>query len=328
MKQAHFKQYLSHSYQLRVTRDDGEDIIEGRLFPSGGGSPVSIVNGIPRFVELANYADNFGLQWNTFRSTQLDSYSGKPLTFNRFWNNTKWKPRDLYGKTVLEAGSGAGRFTEILLEAGAKVVSFDYSNAVNANWENNREKGDLFLFQGNIFDLPLEDGQFDYVFCYGVLQHVPDPENAYQIIFSKLKPGGRISIDYYLKTRKLSAYNQPKYFWRRWTKTMEPEKLLRIIRGYMPYWLPIDSLIRSIPKFGPAIVALLHIPCWNYIRQGFSYKERLEWAIMDTFDALGASYDIPKTLDEVKEMVDSLEIDKADIFYGSNGVVANLTKGL
>lgn len=326
MKQIHFDSYLSHSYRLRVNKLEEEEIIDGELLSIEGEKCVPISDGIPRFVEKSNYADNFGLQWNEFRSTQLDSQNGKPLSFNRFWNNTKWKPGDLYGKTILEAGSGAGRFTEILLDAGARVISFDYSNAVDANWRNNRGKGDLFLFQGDIIDLPLKGEQFDYVFCYGVLQHIPNPDEAYRILFGKLQSRGKISIDYYLKTRKLSPYNQPKYFWRRWSTDMDPKKLLRIIRAYMPYWLPIDTIIRMIPKVGPWIVALLHVPCWNYIRQGFSYRERLEWAIMDTFDALGAKYDIPKTIEEVESMVESTENAELEVFYGSNGVVANVIK--
>ena len=47
-----------------------------------------IQKGIPRFVPESNYADSFGLQWNKFRKTQLDSYSGQPISADRFWNAT------------------------------------------------------------------------------------------------------------------------------------------------------------------------------------------------------------------------------------------------
>src|SRR6187397_1731582 len=40
------------------------------------------------------------------------------------------------GRVVLEAGCGAGRFTELLLAGGARVVAFDLSRAVEANREN------------------------------------------------------------------------------------------------------------------------------------------------------------------------------------------------
>jgi SAM-dependent methyltransferase len=291
-----------------------------------GAKIVPIKNGIPRFVPDDAYATNFGIQWNKFRMTQLDSHTKMPLTFNRFWNNTKWKPRELFGKKVLEVGSGAGRFTEVLLDAGADVVSFDLSSAVDANFLSNSKNGSLLLMQGSLYDLPLKNEFFDFVFCYGVLQHTPKPDDAFEIIFRKLKPGGRISIDWYLKTNKWEPWNQPKYFWRPLTTQMKPDKLLRIISAYIPFWLPLDTFVKKIPRVGNRLSALTHIPCWNYHYLPIPYSEKKEWAIMDTFDALGAAYDFPKTLAEMKQMVDRPDAEEIDVFYGSNGVVANLKK--
>ena len=48
---------------------------------------------------------------------------------------------------------------------------------------------------------------------------------------------------------------------------------------------------------------------------------------MDTFDALGAKYDIPKTIEEVERMI--RQVDQAteiEVFHGSNGIVANAIK--
>ncbi|MBK5957168.1 hypothetical protein CCR97_02960 [Rhodoplanes elegans] len=315
---------FGHRYRVEAEADSHGDIVAGRLIDNAGGQIVPIVDGIPRFVMGENYADGFGLQWNVFRSTQLDSRSGRKLSFQRFWEGTKWRPRDLYGKRVLEAGSGAGRFTEVLLDAGAIVTTFDLSEAVVANRLNNAAGGEVVFFQGNIYDIPCQDAAFDYVFCYGVLQHTPEPDRAFQALVQKVKPGGRISIDYYLKHDRLDPFNQPKYFWRRWTVDVPPSKLLSMIRSYMPIWLPVDTFIRRIPFLGPKLLGLLRIPCWNYLRSGLTRDQRLEWAILDTFDALSARYDEPRTLDEVRHMVEQVDgLDEVDVFYGSNGVVAN-----
>lgn len=329
MKYEHYKNYLSQAYALEVIESEEEEIITGNLKPKDvKKQSIPIVKRIPRFVQDKNYADNFGLQWNTFRSTQLDSASGLSLTANRFWSNTHWQPEALLGKTVLEVGSGAGRFTEILLQAGANVVSFDYSNAVEANQQNNQNKGDLFIFQGDLYDIPFNDRFFDFVFCHGVLQHTPDPSKAYQSIFAKLKLGGKISIDYYAKHLTPNVWSTPKYFWRPITAHMLPNRLYKIVKTYIPLYLPIDTVIRKIPKFGTKLLALIPIPCWNYVDWNLTSKQRLEWAIMDTFDALGARYDSPKTLEEVAEMVASEENATAEVFYGSNGIVANITRKL
>lgn len=326
VKERHFSRYLSDRFRLDILSRNSDEMLEAVLYPQDGGNPIPVRNGIPRFVSDQGYAGNFGLQWNTFRSTQLDSATGLPLSFNRFWNNTRWKPKDVYGKTVLEVGSGAGRFTEVLLDAGANVVSFDLTNAVDANWKNNREKGDLFLYQGDLYHIPFPDEYFDFVFCYGVLQHTPNPSSAYRHIFSKLKRGGHLSIDYYRRFRWPNVWATPKYLWRPITRRMNPEKLLAVIRAYIPTWLPIDSVVRRIPYIGPRLLAIVPIPCWNYLHLGLTPAQRREWAIMDTFDALAARFDYPKTIDEVQEMIASSENAESLVFYGSNGIVANVRK--
>lgn len=332
MNLEHYRKFFESRFKLQTgkeeTTSNGAEVLEGSLTSNNGQvRRFPIINGIPRFLDEAdNYSGNFGLQWNKFRTTQNDSVTGLSLSEKRFWENTRWTMEELKGKLVLEAGSGAGRFTEVLAKTGATVISFDLSNAVEANYRNNHGKGDILIFQGNIYDIPFPDNYFDYVFCYGVLQHTPDPDRSYRALFSKLKPGGKISIDYYLKFDHPTPWSTPKYFWRPITKKMSPKLLLRIIRIYMPVWLPIDTLIRRIPRVGNRILAFLRIPCWNYLDQGFTYSQRLQWAILDTFDALAPAYDFPKTKIEVEQMVQSDSNASVEVFYGSNGVVANVTK--
>jgi SAM-dependent methyltransferase len=334
MKHSQYKRFFEDRYRLEITEAipdtiNAEDKIikQGKLIDHATGKEYKIVNAIPRFLDSEkNYSDNFGLQWNKFKKTQFDSYTGLALTGKRFWENTRWTKSELKGKVILEAGCGAGRFTEILLSAGATIVSFDLSNAVEANYENNGDKGDLVIFQGDIYNIPFPDNYFDYVFCHGVLQHTPDPDRSYKEIFKKLKHGGKISIDYYLKFSTATPWSTPKYFWRPVTKKMSPQKLLRVIKFYIPVWLPVDTLIRKIPRFGDRILAFLRIPCWNYLGMGLSYSQRKQWAILDTFDALAPAYDYPKTFDEVSKMIENDQNDKTEVFYGGNGVVANVQK--
>ena len=92
----------------------------------------SIINNIPRIVDIENYSESFGYQWNIHRETQLDSYTSLPISENRLFQATGWnKQTELIGETILEAGSGAGRFTEVLCRTGASLYSFDYSEAVD-----------------------------------------------------------------------------------------------------------------------------------------------------------------------------------------------------
>ena len=76
---------------------------------------------------------------------------------------------------MLEADSGAGRFTEILAETG-EFVTFDFSNAIDANKLNNSEFSEYYFFQADILEIPFKDNYFDYVFCLGVIQHTQHPD--------------------------------------------------------------------------------------------------------------------------------------------------------
>src|SRR5690348_8374875 len=91
-----------------------DEVIDAELRCKTCQATYAIKRGIPRFVDSDNYAQSFGFQWNRYAKTQLDSHTGRPISRNRLFETTRW-PEDLSGQLVLEAGCGAGRFTEILL---------------------------------------------------------------------------------------------------------------------------------------------------------------------------------------------------------------------
>ena len=55
-----------------------------------------------------DYAKNFGIQWNKFPLTQLDSCTGFPLSKNRLLKSSKWNLSEIKNKLIIELGSGAG----------------------------------------------------------------------------------------------------------------------------------------------------------------------------------------------------------------------------
>ncbi|MFZ0945904.1 MAG: class I SAM-dependent methyltransferase [Syntrophobacteraceae bacterium] len=154
---------------------------------SKSGRKFSIVNAIPRFVSKENYASAFGFQWSQFPKTQLDSHTGVCLSEARLARCMQGHLSDVKGKMVLEAGSGVGRFTEILLKHGAMVHSFDYSDAVDANAANNGHGDQLTLIQADIRQMPFPKVHYDYVICLGVLQHTPKPEESINLLWGMLK---------------------------------------------------------------------------------------------------------------------------------------------
>ena len=161
------------------------------------GEHYSVINRIPRFVPLENYASSFGLQWNAYRRTQLESYTGLPISKSRLTRLAGGSLDIFKEKNVLEAGCGAGRFTEIMLQEGANVFAVDISTAVEANYLNCNAYPNYFVCQADILELPLLPVQFDVVVCVGVIQHTPDPERSIRVLCSHVKPGGLLILDHY-----------------------------------------------------------------------------------------------------------------------------------
>ena len=284
-----------------------------------GAKVVPLRDGVIRFRDDSGYNRSFAMQWGHFRTNQLDEVNGTSLSAKRFFE-TGWSAAELAGKTVLEAGCGAGRFTRILANAGARLVSFDFSAAVDVNRKKNAGFPRVVFAQCDIFDMPFRQGAFDFVFCHGVLQHTPDPAAAFQHLVRMLAPGGRISIDVYRKDGLIRPWKS-KYLWRWLTTRMQPEKLLAVLQWYIPKWLPIDTAIKRIPYLGNWLGAL--IPCWNYWATDLSPEQKVQWAIMDTFDALSPTYDLPVHIEDVQRWFRDAGLEAVDVHPGGNGVVGN-----
>lgn len=191
-----------------VLKEINGEIQEGMLYCTNCSSEFVVQNYIPRFVPSENYAHSFGFQWNKHAKTQIDKFSGISMSRDRFFHVTSWV-ENLVGQRILEAGCGAGRFTQIVIEAGAEVFSFDSSNAVDANFANNGLKDNFHPFQADIYHIPLQRGSFDKIFCFGVLQHCPDSKKAFMSLIPFLRTGGEIAIDIYDLTFR--AFVNPKY---------------------------------------------------------------------------------------------------------------------
>src|SRR5436309_651791 len=65
-------------------------IESGELITEDGIQRYPIVNFIARFALSNNYAESFGFQWHRHRKAQLDSYSGLPISRDRFFQVTGW----------------------------------------------------------------------------------------------------------------------------------------------------------------------------------------------------------------------------------------------
>src|SRR5262249_5869165 len=121
---------------LSIPAEDARGVRTATLVCRACFATYPVTEYIPRFVSVHNYASGFGLQWAKHARTKHDSYTGVPISKTRFFEATRW-PSFLPGQTILEVGSGSGRFTAHAAATGAMVVSIDISNAVESNYALN-----------------------------------------------------------------------------------------------------------------------------------------------------------------------------------------------
>jgi SAM-dependent methyltransferase len=295
------------------------DIIEGELACEACQTATPIVRSLPRFVPSESYAASFGFQWNRFARLQVDKFMHNDLSRDRFYSTTGW-PTRLEGERILEAGCGAGRFTQLALETGAQVFSFDLSSAVEAAWRNNAGAPNLTVFQASIYEIPIREGAFDKIFCMGVLQHCPDVGGAFRSLLPFLRPGGEIVIDVYEKPHGLPPL---KYLVRPFVRPLGTEGIYRLLRWTIPPAFDVKKALYRIPAVGPRLGALIPIgPISHAPRLIYTDEELKQVKILSALDMLSPVYDQPQRIEDVKKWFDDAAMVGVELKRGYNGINA------
>jgi SAM-dependent methyltransferase len=309
-------------YVASVTSEATETsgIIEGMLECRARRHRTPIVRSVARFVPSESYASSFGFQWNRFDRLQFDRHMNNDLSRDRFYKTTGW-PERMEGQKVLEAGCGAGRFTDLALETGAEVFSFDLSSAVEAAWRNNAGSSRLTLFQASIYEVPLRKESFDKIFCMGVLQHCPDVGGAFRSLLPFLRPGGEIVIDVYEKKRGLPPL---KYMARPFFRPLGTEGTYRVLSWTIPPAFEMKKFLHNIPGVGPKLAGLIPIGPISHRDKGLNYtdEELKQVKILSALDMLSPVHDQPQTIEEVSRWFHDAGMADVQVRRGYNGINA------
>src|SRR6266576_596786 len=101
--------------------------------------------------------------------------------------------RKINPESILDVGCGEGFTLSKLKEAGLrkKLEGVEYLDTAIALGK--KERPDIHIKKGTIYDLPYKDNAFDLVLCTEVLEHLEEPEKA-------LKELIRVSKRYMLLT--------------------------------------------------------------------------------------------------------------------------------
>ncbi|HST18003.1 MAG TPA: methyltransferase domain-containing protein [Gaiellaceae bacterium] len=260
----------------------------GRSFP--------VVEGIPRFVELAagaaaqvqrvfdfehrRYRDSWYTQFHARLVEQFLEECGLPRAF-------------FAGKRALDAGCGSGRWSYALSELGADVVGVDLTaggpESARAAFG---DRDSVTLAQADLFALPFRPESFDFVMSWGVLHHTHDTKAAFDQLVPLVKPGGTLFVMVYELESRLRAVGTNVV--RRLMRRLSDERRYRacrlfvvrnglVARALSPFliisYLPPDS------KLDPATAQFglfdAYSPRWNHLH---THEEVVGWFSASGFE--------------------------------------------
>ncbi|CAN5554795.1 hypothetical protein BH11BAC2_BH11BAC2_22440 [soil metagenome] len=299
-------------------------ITEGNLLINDQGESYPIIKEIPRFVTEDNYAAAFGHQWKTFANIQIDSKNGTSITRERVERCLGFPISDLKGKTLLEVGCGAGRFTELLVEGLALVHAIDLSVAVEVNKEIVGEKFNYQVAQASVYEIPYPAASFDIVFCLGVIQHTPNTEKTIESLWNMVKPGGIMVIDHYIW--RIGYYSTLTPLYRGWLKRLKPQKSMPIVKNLVNFFFPIHWKLKDkgiinwlAHRISPLIVYIKEFPEKDY-------KFHYDLSQLDTYDQLTDYYKHLRTPNQIRKTLEDLGATNIWINKGGNGIEARCSK--
>ena len=315
--------------------DPGPRVEDSTRLVCASGCAVPVEAGVPRFTGSESYAAGFGLQWTAYARTQLDSATGTRISRDRL-ARCMGGLQNVVGGTVLEVGCGAGRFTEVLLDVGARVFASDLSRAVEANHANLQGRAGYFVCQADLMRLPIAPGAFDAVVALGVLQHTPSPEAAIVALAAALRPGGLLAVDHYTRPQatgwrwRVAAALLPRSLLRHVMLTLPPRRAHAVTTGLTRVLLPLH---RALWRKGPVVSRARRL--LRYLSPVVDHYDRLpelsaaqlaEWAALDTHDGLTDRYKHLRSADELRAALEAAGLVGIEVAYGGNGVEARARK--
>ena len=273
-------------------------------FPKFNRTPTSYFEGIPSFVKDEQYVSAFGIQWLKHSTTQLDSHTGLTITKDRLQRMFGPLYKRLENSNVLEAGCGAGRFTEILVETGSLVTAVDLSVAVASNQENNGRNLNLRIVRASITALPFDPEQFDIVFCPGVVQHTPNPTATINELFKNVKPGGWLIFDQY--RYNLSSLLRSAWIVRLLLKRLPSERGLKATDWLVRVFLPAHKRVAGNRFFEILLFRFSPITSHYSGYPQMPDEDQIAWARLATHDNLTDFHKTHTSLTSLKKKLKAL----------------------
>jgi SAM-dependent methyltransferase len=256
---------------ITITNKDKYHLYEGEYYCSVCDCIFPVKGGISIFVrdldkQKTHTARSFGYKWKKF--AVIDHHYKKnfldeifPLDYRTFFK----------GKTVLDAGTGIGIPCYCIAEHGAKeVFAVDITESIRIAYENTKEFNNICVAQADIYKMPFKRNSFDVVVCVAVLQHLPNPWEAFDELLSFVKPGGTLILWVYAN----EGNNFVRFFVEPFRKWFTRKLPIQFVLGLSYFLGAIFQFLAQCVYKPMNKVNMTWLPLNNYIiyRTNFDYK--------------------------------------------------------
>ena len=274
-----------------------------------------IVEGVPRFAgeghvqaqdETVRTRRTYNFTWRRFGRREIE----------RRWEKDSYQydaliPRGLVsgtGKVGLDAGCGGGADLVRLAAGGAELIGFDLSDGVDVAAELAQGLANVHVVQGDLSSPPFTAGVFDFIYSFGVLHHLSDPQAGFINLAKLLKPGAPLITYLYEDFSDRSRFEQT---------------LLGAVRGVRqvtsrlaPRWLYVLCWLLT-----PVVWSLCSVPAWVLRRCGASLAERmpfrhtLRWTVIasDLFDRFAPPVEWRVSQQQVLRLYEAAGLEHVEI---------------
>ena len=299
----------------------------------------ALANGIPRQKKIYSPSQKQTEQAFAFKWSKRDIYESNAIYTDpnsAQWLNERYSLPNinfsnlLEGKTVLDAGCGAG-FSALLLFGEllntCRYIGADISAAVDVAAQRFAEKKVRGEFiQVDLLDLPEELGSFDIIFSEGVLHHTDSTEKAIRYLSTKLKNGGyfmfyvynkkgpiREFTDNYIRSRIADMTDEEAF------QALTPLTKLGKLLGELNLELNIEEPI-EILDIPAGTINLQRLLYWHVFKIFYHPNFTLDRMNLVNFDWYRPFNCHRQTPDEVKEWVRSSGLDILKINVQEAGI--------
>ena len=123
-----------------------------------------------------------------FVAQQYVGINERPVEYRFVFENLS----QTYPKSVLDVGTGRTALPQMMRTCGFLVTAIDN---VRDYWPSGMINRHYHVLDDDILD-PRINGPFDFITCISTLEHIREHDRAVKMMFSLLRPGGRLVLTF------------------------------------------------------------------------------------------------------------------------------------